>query len=145
MWYEAIDFSNPSQGGQATTGIYFVVEGSTDGGNTWVELDKIEGDNPAWQLRDVPLDGKLPLDGHLMLRFTAQSPSEDQLVEAGLDSVSIIHQTVGCDPSASTAGPSTTDQQFAAGCAVSPRATPTGALFLAALIAAALLRRRALR
>lgn len=102
-WFEAIDFSDPQQGGITANGITLVVAGSADGGATWKKLDTVDGADPSWRQRDVPLDGKLPLDGHLLLRFTVENPAADQLVEAGVDDVEILTETAACNPRASLA------------------------------------------
>jgi len=156
-WFEAIDFSNPQQGGQIASGVGMVLEGSLDGGKTWTELDRVDGADPSWRIRDVALDALVPLgDGKartLTLRFTVDNPG-GYFVEAGLDALELRSLTMACNPNApATIGDGAmTGAGKTGGCSIAPGeglATRTGATSLALLFiglgllgTAALLRRR---
>jgi MYXO-CTERM domain-containing protein len=137
LWFQAIDFSNPQRGGTIADGIELRVDGSADGGKTWVKLDVVDGAEPRWRAREVALDGKIPTDGKLVVRFTVENPDATTLVEAGVDDFEIITQTQACNPNAVVGmpeGPSLAD----GGCAVggrAPRAPLAFALLLLALLA----------
>jgi hypothetical protein len=152
-WFQAIDFSNPQQGGQIAPGVALVLEGTIDGGQTWVELDHVEGADPSWRLRDVPLDTLVPTGNGtprtMMLRFTVENPG-NVFVEAGVDALELRSLTRACNPNS----PPTTGTMApqATGCSVAlgePVGVRTGATSLALLFiglgllgTAALLRRR---
>ena len=98
-WYIAVDETNPQQPQVASPDhAALVLEGSTDGGASWVELDRVTGFDNSWQQRDVALDGKLPLAGTLVLRFTVSNLYPNQFIEAGLDDVTISTLTESCNP-----------------------------------------------
>ena len=144
VWFPAIDFSNPKQGGITTSDIFLNVDGSVDGGKTWVQLDQLSGAVPAWQLRQVPLDGVVPLTGSMLVRFTVVNPAADQLVEAGLDALNVISQSSACNPNASTGGGSSAQPTAppSAGCAVGGHAAAPLPIFALVLFASVLARRR---
>ncbi|MSP59180.1 MAG: hypothetical protein EXR72_02365 [Myxococcales bacterium] len=99
-WFQAIDYSSAQAGGEVIEGAEMVLEGSADGGRSWKRLDTVDGAEPAWRLREVPLDGKLPLGGPVRLRFTASNAAAGELIEAGIDDLEIVTLTAGCDPRA---------------------------------------------
>lgn len=154
-WFQAIDFSNPQQGGQIASGVGMVLEGSLDGGKTWTELDRVEGADPSWRIRDVPLDVLVPLgDGRartLTLKFTVDNPG-GFFVEAGIDALELRSLSMACNPNAPIGDGTMTGAPKASGCSIAPGegvGTRTGATSLALFFiglgllgTAALLRRR---
>ncbi|MCK4412848.1 MAG: hypothetical protein KAY32_04830 [Candidatus Eisenbacteria sp.] len=71
----------------------FVVRGSDDGGQTWVELYRtVEGMN-AWRRVDVALEAGLTLTSELLLRFIAADSLGDSVVEALIDDLEILTAT----------------------------------------------------
>jgi MYXO-CTERM domain-containing protein len=138
VWFQAIDYSNPMLGGQEAAGVALVLEGSTDGGKSWVTLDTVDTMMPSWQERTLPLDGLVDTKGKLLLRFTASNPVATTIVEAGVDDVTLTTLTPSCNPEmASGMVPQT---PAAGGCDVSGGA-PAGMMGLL-LLAFLLLRRR---
>jgi hypothetical protein len=132
-WFEGIDFSNMRQGGVDNPDLYLLLEGSVDGGKSWMELDRVSGSDATWRQQDVDLTGKLPATARtLVLRFTATNPAATQLVEAGVDEVQLLTQSMACNPLAATAGPMemTAAGSPQAGCSVGARPAPIGALAL---------------
>jgi MYXO-CTERM domain-containing protein len=114
------------------------VEGSTDGGKTWVALDTVEGSAPDWRIRQVTLDGLVDTTGQLIVRFVANNTVETTAVEAGIDDLSITTLTAECKP---RAGTGMLPKQSSGGCDMGGTA-PTGLFALLFLAGALLLRRR---
>ncbi len=143
-WYQSIDFSNPQQGGGTVDDVPLVVEGSTDGGKTWIPLDQVTGAETVWQERRVDLAAaKVPLDGALVVRFTVSNDDPRVLVEAGIDDVELVTQTTACNPNA--VGEPTMPSATApvAGCSIgNGRASFVSLALLIAVAALLLLRRR---
>jgi hypothetical protein len=84
-----------------------VLEGTTDDGTTWIELDRITGAEPAWRQRDVNLEEKgVALDAkNLFLRWTIHNPVATTMVEAGIDDVKLSTLTQSCNPNFMKAEP----------------------------------------
>jgi hypothetical protein len=143
-WYQAIDFSNPAQGGQINGTLAMVLEGSADGGQSWVELDRVTGANTVWQERLAPLDGKLPLKDKIVLRWTVSNDSTVNQVEAGLDDVELRTLTQACNPDAVNVPlpPTTTPQHGGCELGAPGRMPPVSGLVLLALVLLALAHRR---
>jgi MYXO-CTERM domain-containing protein len=137
-WFVGFDLSNTMQGVGPAKDVALVVEGSTDGGKTWVQLESFASSDSSWQRRDIPLDGtKLDLSRKLTLRFTINNPLATNLVEAGVDDVQLVTLTEACNPDA----PAPTPPHKASGCGVTGDA-PSTAGFALCLVAALLLVRR---
>jgi MYXO-CTERM domain-containing protein len=134
-WFQALDFSN-AQNPQDASGVQLIVEGSTDGGATWTNLDTVSSTQPAWQPRSVALDGLIDTSGKLMLRFTIANPAMTDAVEAGVDGINITTQTAACNPDQPAPLP-----MKSSGCSIADAPT-SSMLVLLLFLGAALLRRR---
>jgi MYXO-CTERM domain-containing protein len=145
-WYLAIDYTDPMSGGEIADGVSLLVEGSADRGQTWVMLDEVTGASTRWREREVPLDGKLPLDKAIMLRFTVSNSDPNIQVEAGIDDLQITTLTSACNPSYVAPEDTTVTPPKSGGCAYAPGGAPAGLLGLVAVMifaGLALRRRRA--
>jgi len=71
----------------------FVVRGSSDGGQTWVDLHRLETSFSGWQQITIPLTGALPLSDQVQFRFVAADSTGDSVVEAALDDIEILSAT----------------------------------------------------
>ncbi|HMB69288.1 MAG TPA: T9SS type A sorting domain-containing protein, partial [bacterium] len=71
------------------------VEATTDGGSGWTLLESSVTDEPFWKGIDVDLSGLLGSFGAVQFRFTAQDPTNAQVVEAALDDVTIYDAAPG--------------------------------------------------
>jgi len=142
LWFQAIDYSNPMLGGQDAAGVDMKIDGSTDGGKTWVTLDTVGDSLPSWQERMVALDGLANSKGMLVLRFTASNPGALISLEAGVDDVTITTLTATCDPQAGTA--MVPPPKSSGGCSMGGNESAAGAAagFVLLLCLAALRRRR---
>lgn len=95
LWYVAydrtIDSLNPS------VLDHLIIEGSSDGGVTWIELDRVTGGPRFWELYEVPMTGVEPTDD-VRVRFRAIDDSGPnlRLVEIGIDDVSIASLSATC-------------------------------------------------
>ena len=142
VWYQAIDFSNPSMGGTVADTVPLVVEASADGGKTWLPVDMVPSGDPTWFERRVDLaSAKVPTDGTLLFRFTASVDDTRVLVEAGLSDFEIITQTPACNPNAATT-PEPTPAIQQSGCSLSGSSTPSFFTLAFLTAAFALFRRR---
>lgn len=65
------------------------VEASSDNGSNWTLLESSVADEAFWKGVDVDLSGLLGAFDAVQLRFTAQDPTNAQVVEAALDDVTI--------------------------------------------------------
>jgi hypothetical protein len=132
-WYEAIDFSSP-MGGQVLADSALLVEGSADGGQTWVALDMVGGAEPSWQKRVVKLSDKLTLGATLALRFIVKNDDPSvHTIEAGIDHVELTTLTDACNPLRSADITPLPRDAAASGCAFMPTG-PTGAALLLCLV-----------
>ncbi len=146
-WYEAIDYSNAMQGGQVSTTLALVTEASADGGKSWVEIDRVNGADPLWKERIVPLDGRLALTGKISLRFTVSNDSATTQVEAGIDDLELRSLTQACNPNYQAPPIVTPPGTSPNGCACAlggHEHLPASAIVWLLLLAAAVLRRRLL-
>lgn len=106
----------------------FVIRGSHDGGQSWVDLHRLETSFCGWQQVTVPLTGALTLSDQVVFCFVAADSTGDSVVEAALDDLEILSSTPantgvddGTDPDDSgTADPNPTLQPSA----LHLRATP---------------------
>lgn len=94
LWYVALD--------RTTTTIepapepHLIVEASTDGGKTWVEVDRVGGGPWRWVIRETPLDAITP-SAQTRFRFTAfDDKGSERLVEIGVDDVQVISLSDAC-------------------------------------------------
>lgn len=62
---------------------------SNDGGATWVTLETVDGNDPAWRETTRRLDTLLPLTGQMRFRIRACDLGEPTQVEAALDDLAI--------------------------------------------------------
>jgi MYXO-CTERM domain-containing protein len=143
-WFQAIDFSKPQQGGQPVSNVAMTVEASADGGNSWVTVDTVDQTAASWQERNVVLDGKLPLDQSILVRFTASNPVATDQVEAGVDDFQIMTLTQACNPNAATPPATMPPAQMANGCGchVGGSTGGAGGAVLVALLLFAIVARR---
>ena len=96
LWYVAYDRTptdlTPSQLD------HLIVQGSSDGGETWIELERISSNHPLfWESHEVPLTGLEPT-ADVRVRFRAiddQGP-DTRLVEIGVDDISFISLSASC-------------------------------------------------
>ncbi len=87
-WYH-----NDQAGGQQDE---FLADVSSDGGNTWVNLETVTASNAAWTLKNFTLTNSVPLTSTMQIRFTAQdSKRVPTTVECGIDEVKITDATSG--------------------------------------------------
>jgi hypothetical protein len=98
VWFQAIDFSDPT-GGLPASGVSLILESSSDGGKTWAQLDSVDTTSASWQKRSVDLSG-IDTSRTFNLRFTANNPSETDLIEAGIDDLQWTTLTAACNPKA---------------------------------------------
>src|SRR5262249_24364106 len=66
VWYLAWDMTDFPRN-RLTTDDDLVVEASCDDGTTWTEIDRVNGIPRQWELRDVPLAGKIGSAKHITL------------------------------------------------------------------------------
>jgi choice-of-anchor B domain-containing protein len=71
------------------------VEATTNGGANWTLLETSVANENFWKGVDVDLSGLLGSFGAVQLRFTAQDPTNAQVVEAALDDVTIYDANPG--------------------------------------------------
>ncbi|MEO1084480.1 MAG: hypothetical protein AAFY88_09575, partial [Acidobacteriota bacterium] len=79
----------------SSAGDFLVVE-VTDDGATWVEARRYEGDPREWKLDAFHLEDFISPSAQTQVRLTISDNPNNALVEAGVDSVSVI--TAGCTP-----------------------------------------------
>lgn len=65
----------------------FVVDLSTDGGSTWINLETVATGTDAWAQVQIPLAGIAAPTSTMRLRFVASDLPPDTYVEAGVDDV----------------------------------------------------------
>lgn len=98
LWYQAwvMNTTPPT----TTSGDDLVVEVSSDEGVTWSEIDRVSGSPRLWEQRDVALTGRIANDATtLLFRFTAMDePPVQNLVEVGIDDVSLYSLSPACEP-----------------------------------------------
>ncbi len=136
-WYQALDFSNPKQGGMVIDHLAMLTEASSDGGTNWVKLDSVDGAEAEWRERTVQLEGKVPLDRPLIVRFTVSNNVATNMIEAGIDDFQIVTQTQACGEAPLPKAP--LDPMVGGGCALGRHDSP---LILLTLFGLLVLRRR---
>ncbi|MDM7914541.1 MAG: FlgD immunoglobulin-like domain containing protein, partial [Candidatus Eisenbacteria bacterium] len=67
----------------------FQIDGSSDGGATWVPLEQIPGNAASWQRSSVELSAALDLTNNMKVRFRACDQGAGGLVEAAVDDFTI--------------------------------------------------------
>ena len=85
-----------SDEGSAVTDDVFVVEISDDAGSSWVELETV-GPNVTgeWLYRTFRVADFVAPTNQIQLRFTASDGGEGSIVEAGVDGVALLNDSVG--------------------------------------------------
>jgi MYXO-CTERM domain-containing protein len=149
-WFQAIDYSNPMQGGETITDVALTLEASTDGGSTWTVLDENNTTDMQWQERRVSLDKIKSFDKPVSFRFVVNNPHkqgvDDRIlfIEAGVDDFEITTLTQACNPNASNLDPAM-PQLGGCACDVGGQSQVPGALMFALvpMLLLALRRRRA--
>jgi len=68
----------------------WIVQGTTDGGSTWFELENTSESSNGWEKVLLRLGDFLPLTDNLQLRFIAADEGAGTLVEAGLDDLQLL-------------------------------------------------------
>ncbi|MEM9489088.1 MAG: hypothetical protein AAGC55_08085, partial [Myxococcota bacterium] len=120
LWYFAYDIVN--QPGQPTRLVesgmdHLVISASSDGGATWVEVDRVTGGPSLWGTREVPLEG-IDSVADVLLRFTAidYEQSDSRLVEVGIDNISIGSLSQECVPVVVEPEPDVDEEPAGCGC-----------------------------
>jgi len=67
----------------------FAVDLSNDGGATWVPLERVPDNQPAWNNVKVDLGSLLPLTDQMCVRFVACDLGSAGLIDAAIDDISI--------------------------------------------------------
>jgi len=68
----------------------FLIEASSDGGQSWTAIHETRDGQPAWQFVAIPLHAHLPLSDNVRIRFLARDPYTDTLIEAAVDDVRLL-------------------------------------------------------
>jgi len=93
-WHLAKDFS--IFGGPEDISADLVVLASNDGGENWVEIDRVDENTEEWIRRDVPLRPFLEPSNRMKFRFVIEDNSDSGNVEAGIDDIEIVDILPGC-------------------------------------------------
>ncbi len=104
VWYLAYD--RPPGTLAVSPEAHLIVEASDDGGESWVEVDRVSGDPVRWVTREAPLADSIETTDNVLFRFTAfdDKSSDERLVEIGIDDVSIVSLSGDCRPGAGGGG-----------------------------------------
>ena len=151
-WHLAVDFANAA-GPAPVSGADLVVSASNDGGETWVEIGRIEDNTEHWRRVAIRLRPFLVPTNRVRFRFQVADPSVAGTVEAGVDDIEVIDILAECPvpPEATDPGgvmmkepemPEPMDDEGGCGCSAAPTTGGTGAAITALLVLAAVLRRR---
>lgn len=97
VWYVALDRTPTSLDNSPLD--HLIVEASDDGGQTWVEIDRVGNDRLRWDTREVPLGDKIASTDQVRFRFIVSDDeaADSRLVEVGIDDVSIISLSDSCN------------------------------------------------
>lgn len=95
VWYVAYDRSLTALTPSPLD--HLIIEGSSDGGETWIELDRMTGGPRFWEQHEVPLTGVEPTaDVRIRFRAIDTDGPDTRLVEIGVDDVSFISLSAVC-------------------------------------------------
>ncbi len=96
-WHFAYDFNSP-QGVIPVDNDVLYVEGSNDGGKTWVTLDADNSNTQSWVRKELRLADVMELTGTLQLRITMSDDPVSSLAEAAIDDIRIWDESLVCRP-----------------------------------------------
>ena len=88
-WYSNNTGSDPTD--------VFEVDVSSDGGDTWVNLESLVQTRRFWESVEFALAGYVQITNEMLLRFRAQDLGQGSVVEAGIDDLEIFER-VSDDP-----------------------------------------------
>ena len=80
---------------------YYRALASNDGGDNWVELERLDANVSHWTVREVDLADLLEPTGTMKLRFEAVESIRmpgDPLLEALIDEVDLLRRVTSCEP-----------------------------------------------
>ncbi len=84
----------------ALNAAYYRALASNDGGNDWVELERLDANASHWTLRELALGDLLEPTGTMRLRFEAVESIRmpgDPLLEALIDEVEVFRRVANCE------------------------------------------------
>ena len=94
-WHVAVDFTSMSGPKPITADL--VTHASNDGGETWIEIDRINQNTENWLRRDIPLSKFLEPSNRTRFRFEIEDATQAGTVEAGIDDIEILDLVNRCE------------------------------------------------
>lgn len=76
----------------------FTAEISSDGGESWVEIESLESSQGSWHATQIALEDYIALSATTHLRFRACDLGEDTYVEAAIDDIEVRVSVPRADP-----------------------------------------------
>ena len=103
LWYVALDRTPSSLDNSPEA--HLIVELSSDGGETWTEVDRVMGERSQWERRSVAVPS-LAATAEVKLRFIAKNDktAAERLVEVGIDGVALRGGELVCTPGGCSMG-----------------------------------------
>jgi hypothetical protein len=106
VWYLSLDRVGPTL--METDEAHLTVEASDDGGDTWVEIDRVSGAQKRWEERIVKLAPHIDSTKNVVFRFTVfddkDAGLDGRIVEAGIDDVALDSLSTICRDGPSSGG-----------------------------------------
>jgi hypothetical protein len=85
-WYTNNLGNNPNED-------YWVVQISSNGGGSWVDLERTTSSGNSWQEKSFPLAGVITPSNNVRVRFVAEDAGTNALIEAAVDDIEISGTT----------------------------------------------------
>lgn len=102
-WHVAVDLT--SNDGPLPVPEDLIVQASNDGGQSWIEIDRVWTNTEDWERRTIPLAQHLEVTNRMQFRFEIGDNSLVATVEAGIDDLEILDLKAHCDVPAITQAP----------------------------------------
>jgi len=97
-WHFGYDFNHASGYVTPVENDALVTEVSSDGGTTWVEIDRDVSNTQVWVRKQIRIAEYVPLTDQLRLRFTMADDPVPSLAEAMVDDIHIWDESLVCRP-----------------------------------------------
>jgi len=102
-WHVAKDFSKA--GGPIDVDADLIVSASSDGGETWIEIDRVSDTTKDWTRREVVLKEFVEPSNRMRFKFEIEDLSDSATVEAGIDDIEIVDILASCPVPSIGGGP----------------------------------------